>query len=66
MQTAAQYRQYAQECMDSARIATSERREYSSLNSLNCGLRPQYKWTSGLTAKHPGRRVTAHRKNNRK
>jgi hypothetical protein len=24
MQTAAQYRQYAQECMDSARIATSE------------------------------------------
>ena len=42
-------------------LRVRKQREHSSLNSLNYGLQPQYKWTSGLTAKRPGRRATSNR-----
>ena len=55
MHTAAEYRQYAQECIDGARAANSDGRSF--LNSLKCGLQPQPHWNckkaSVTTCAHP-------------
>ena len=42
-------------------LRVRKQHEHSSLNSLNYGLQPQYKWTSGPAAKRPGRRATSNR-----
>lgn len=43
MNTAAEYRKYAQECKDGARLATSDAARMQFLELANCGCRLQPK-----------------------